>query len=160
MDSLIFAIDPTYFYAYFGIFSLIGVAAGLILYFILRKKPSATAQYGGTVAPVSNFVPMLAAICVTIAIVLYAYRDTWVHFYSVSINDDRLYLGYYFPQRAVEVADIKNLVIFSEKAALKDEKYRIMIKTPGQGEYLSQVMELDLLKINLEKLEKSVNKKH
>ncbi|HPD55703.1 MAG TPA: hypothetical protein P5294_00250 [Smithellaceae bacterium] len=161
MNNLIFSIDPTYFYFYFGIFSVIAIAVGVVLYFMLRKEEPSTTQYGSTVAPVSNFVPKLAAICVIIAIILYAYRDTWVHFYTASIKDDRLYLGYYLPQRIVEIPDMKNLAITSEKASLKGEKYRIRIKIADQREFVSQIMDEDSLKINLEKLANSVNtKKH
>ncbi len=159
MNDLIFSIDPKYFYFYFGIFSLIAVAVGIVLYFMLRKEEPSTTQYGSTVAPVSNFVPKLAAICVIIAIILYAYRDTWVHFYTASVKDDRLYIGYYLPQRIVEIADMKNLAITGEKASLKGEKYRIRIKEPGRGEFTSQIMDVDSLKINLEKLTNSINRK-
>jgi len=158
MNDPIFSLDPTYYYFYFGIFALIAGAMGLMVYLMLRKKEPDIVQYGSAVAPVSNFVPKLAAIGVVVAIIFYAYRDAWTHFYTVSIVDERLRLGYYFPQRFVEITDLKNLIITSEKATLKDEKYRIRIKSGDQGDYSSQVMDADLLKINLEKLANSVNR--
>jgi hypothetical protein len=138
---------------------MIAIAAGVILYFVLRKTEPSTVK-PGSVTPVSNFLPKLAAISVFLAIIGYAYNDTWVYFYSAKIEDDRLYLVYYFPQRKVEISDINKLIISTEKIKFKGEKYQIRIKTPGQTEYLSQIMDEDLLKINLEKLENSVDKKY
>jgi hypothetical protein len=159
MGTSIFAIDPTYYYGYFGVFVIIAIAAGVILYFVLRKKEPSKIKYG-SVTPVSNFLPKLAAIAASLAIIGYAYNDTWIYFYTAKIADDRLCLNYYLPQRTVEVSDINNLIISTEKSKFRGEKYQIKIKTPGQGEYLSQIMDADLLKINLEKLEKSVNKNY
>ena len=159
MEHFIFSIDHTYYYGYFGVFVMIAIAAGVILYFVLRKKEPSTVK-PGSVAPVSNFLPQLAAISVFLAIIDYAYNDTWLYFYSANIADDRLYLGYYFPQRTVEISDINKLIISIEKSKFKGEKYQIRIKTSGQAEYLSQIMDEDLLKINLVKLENSVNKKY
>lgn len=159
METLIFSIDPTYYYGYFGVFVMIAIAAGVMLYFMLRKKEPSKVKYG-SVAPVSNFLPKLAAIAVSLAIIGYAYNDTWIYFYRAYIADDRLYLSYYFPQRSVEISDINKLIISTKKSKFKGEKYQIRIKTSGQDEYLSQIMDETLLKINLEKLEKTVNKKH
>lgn len=159
METLIFSIDHTYYYGYFGVFVMIAIAAGVILYFVLRKKEPSKVKYG-SVAPVSNFFPKLAAISVSLVIIGYAYNDTWIYFYKANIKDDRIYLGYYFPQRKVEISDINKLVISTEKNRFKGEKYQIRIKTSGQDEYLSQIMDENLLKINLEKLENSFNKKH
>ncbi|HES59132.1 MAG TPA: hypothetical protein ENO18_01765 [Caldithrix sp.] len=159
MENSIFSIDPTYFYGYFGVFVVIAIAAGVILYFILRKKEPSKVKFG-SVAPVSNILPKIAAIAVSLAIIGYAYNDTWIYFHTAKIADDRLHLGYYFPERTVEISEINKLIISVAKRRFKGEKYQIRIKTPGQAEYLSQIMDADLLKINLEKLENSVNKKY
>ena len=159
MENLIFSIDHRYYYGYFGVFVMIAIAAGVILYFVLRKKEPSTVK-PGSVIPVSNLLPKLAAISVFLAIIGYAYNHTWIYFYRANIADDHLYLGYYFPQRKVEISDINKLIISTEKSKFKGEKYQIRIKTSGQTEYLSQIMDEDLLKINLEKLENSVNKQY
>ncbi len=158
MDNLIFSIDPTYFYIYFGIFSTIGLAVGIIIYFMLKKLPPGKMKFG-KIAPISNFWSQIAGFIATLLIIAYAYSDTWKYFYTASIKDDKFYLGYFLPERTVEISDIKNLSFFSEKDVIKGEKYRIKIKTSGQKEYVSQFMDEDLLKINLEKLRNSLNKK-
>jgi hypothetical protein len=113
----------------------------------------------GKVQPISNFWPKIAGIVVILPVIAYAYTDSWQYFYSVSMSDKILYLGYFFPKHTVEISNINDLQVSTDKDALKGKKCRIKIKTSAQKEYISQLINVDQLNINFTKLNNLLNKK-
>jgi hypothetical protein len=100
----------------------------------------------------------LAAAAIALPLIGYAYVDSWLHFYTVSMKDEKLYINYLFPERAVEISNLNNLKVSTDSAIRKGVKYRIKLKTSSEKEYSSQLMNAEQLKVNLDKLNNSLKK--
>ena len=109
-------------------------------------------------SPVSKLWSALVAAAIALPLIGYAYADSWLHFYTVSMKDEKLYINYIFPKRTVEISNLNDLQVSTDSAIRKGVKYRIKLKTSSEKEYTSQLMNAEQLKVNLDKLNNSLKK--
>jgi hypothetical protein len=157
MERLIFSIDPTGFYIYFWLFVTIALILGLVVYLLLRRPQMRRTQFKNR-SPVSKLWSALVAAAIALPLIGYAYADSWLHFYTVSMKDEKLYINYIFPKRTVEISNLNDLQVSTDSAIRKGVKYRIKLKTYSEKEYTSQLMNAEQLKVNLDKLNNSLKK--
>jgi hypothetical protein len=107
---------------------------------------------------VSKLWSTFVAAAIALPLIGYAYADSWLHFYTVSMKDEKLYINYIFPKRTVEISNLNDLQVSTDSAIRKGVKYRIKLKTYSEKEYTSQLMNAEQLKVNLDKLNNSLKK--
>jgi hypothetical protein len=107
---------------------------------------------------VSKLWSTFVAAAIALPLIGYAYADNWLHFYTMSMKDEKLYINYLFPERTVKISNLNDLQVSTDSAVRKGAKYRIKIKPSSEKEYTSQLMNPEQLKVNLDKLNNSLKK--
>jgi hypothetical protein len=149
------------FVQYFLFIASIALFVGFVIYLFMRKPKlrrirPITFLDDFDEAPISKRCSIVAGLAVALPLIIYAYFDSWQHFYSVSQESDQLYLRYYFPNRKIRLTDASRLQITSQYEVRRGASYRIKIADTERNEYTSQVMVGRELDVNLASLKNAL----
>jgi len=140
---------PTLFYfAFFALFSLfIWGAFSYLIWTAQRKEAAYLGQPAKKKWPGFVFGALFG-----LPLLIYFYMDAWGYFFSLRINNDKIYLDYFMPRRTVvlPINEIDAITAISETR--KGVVYRLVFTVAGGQKYTSQMCDSETSRANRARL--------
>ena len=126
----------------FSFLVFLGLSLGISIYFIM-KKPQLWRIWPLTYLdfdepPISRRCVVIASLITALPFMIFAYTDTWQHFYKISQDSDRFYLHYPFPKGVIELTETGRLEFDAQYEIRRG--FRITVVDKGRRLYSSQIM--------------------